>query len=348
MRDQKSNLKQEVLENAKRFEFFEIARALNLLVNRSKDPTNIERPLSLRFRSAATKNFPSGEVQQLTQEGDLIELYTNVIGLFGPTGVLPHHDKDMVAGGQANRLMQDFLDIFNSRIIVLFFEAWKANRQDVLLEMFRRDISSREDSCTMALLSICGLGLESTRAQHLFSDEVFASSAGLLSRNIRSASAIRRCVENQFKVPVKVREFVEERVYLPRAIQTRLQPTEGYNILGRTAVVGESVLAHRQRFEVRLGPLEREDFDSLCPYGEDKGTGSVPDNIAFQRLVDLIKAILKRPLDFDIRFQVKPEAVSATQLGSTRLGFDSWVISEPTEHKRDDTIKRFTWDVSVN
>ena len=364
MRDKKLNLKQEILENASRFEFFEAARILKLLEKSSQQSSAPTKPVQpaddseetavdsqafrVRFRSAASKIFPAGEVRKLEQHDNVIELFTNVIGLFGPAGVLPHQDKDLVTGGEPNLLLRDFLDIFNTRIISLFFEAWKANRQDILLEMFQRKISKREDACTLMLLSVCGLGLSSTRNQHLFPDDVFAASAGLLSRNVRSASAIRRCVANQFNVPVVVKEFIGERLYLPRRIQTRLMPLEqGFNALGKTAIVGQSVISHRQRFEIRLGPLDRDEFKSLCPYEtRDLEKKIITNNIAFRRLVDLIKSIQGRPLDFDIRFRVKPEAVSQTRLGSTRLGFDSWVISQPTTKIREDTVKRFTWDVS--
>lgn len=382
MRDKKPNLRQEVLEHATRFEFFEAARILRLIEGNESEnqqpvdgpdspesssaDVNADGPMKVRFRSSATKNFPAGEIQKLESLPPQVDLFTNVIGLFGPTGVLPHHDKDLVSGGQASFLLRDFLDIFNTRIIDLFFDAWKANRQDILLEMFQRKIAEREDACTMMLLSVCGVGLPQTRDQHLFPDEVFAASAGLLSRNVRSASAIHRCIANQFNVPVQVREFIGERVYLPRKIQTRLStPTqEGYNVLGKTAIVGESMMVHRQRFEVQLGPLSRDEFQSLCPYQTRSSENQiVKDNIAFRRLVDLIKSIQGRPLDFDIRFHVRPEGVSQARLMSfqeqpsdaaiglgasnaTRLGFDSWLTSKPTTQSRDDTVKRFTWDLS--
>lgn len=348
MRNKRLNLKQEVLQHAERFEFFEAARLLHIIASESTEQTSEEQ--EIRFRSAATKSFPVGEVQKLIQTGNKIELYTNVIGLFGPTGVLPHQDKDLVCGGEPSLLLRDFLDIFNARIITLFFEAWKTNRQDVLLEMFRRNISKREDSFTLMLLSVCGVGLPQTRNQHRFPDEVFAASSGLLARNVRSASAIRRCVAGQFNVPVLVKEFIEERLYLPRNIQTHLSAgSMGHNALGKTAIVGESVPAHRQRFEVQLGPLSRSEFDSLCPF-DSPGLGKqiVEQNVAFRRLVDLIKSILGRPLDFDIRFQVDPEAVSPSKLGTTRLGFDSWVISKPSQDTRDDTVKRYAWDMTPN
>lgn len=331
MRDKNPSLSERLHEHPERFEFFEAARILKLL--RASKPDDSTR---LEFRTAPTKSFPAGEVLTLEDEGYAIRLVTQVIGLFGPAGVLPHADKDLVVGGSANILLRDFLDVFNARIIELFYEAWKLNRHDVSFEMFRRNVDKREDGFTLMLLSFCGVGLESVRNQREFPDEVFASASGLLSRNIRSASAIRRCISSQFHLPVKVNEFIQERLFLDKGIQTRLDGFfEGYNALGKTALLGERVDSHRQRFEVSLGPLSQTEFHSLCPHG---------NNVAFRRLVDLIKGILGRPLDFDIRFCVKSEAVSPARLGGTRLGFDSWVLADSEENDRDDPVKRTYWD----
>ena len=346
MRDQKITLKQEISDNASRFEFFEAARTMLLLTKSPLDgPGGHDNPV-LRFRSSATKNFPSGEVQDLKREDGLMKLFTHVIGLHGPTGVLPHQDRDMVSGGEPNILMRDFLDIFNSRAITLFFRAWLSNRHDISLEMHRRGIYKDEDAFSKALLSLCGLGLPSTRNQRSFSDDVFAGSVGLLSRPVRSASAIRRCIAAQFGVEVEIIEFIEERIHLPRKIQTRLEGLgTGHNVLGRSAIAGTSVPAHRQRFEIRIGPLTRTEFELLCPFDDQDGQdNATPQNIMFRRLVDLIRSILGRPMDFDVRLEVQAEAVQPTQLGKTRLGFDSWVCSTPSDRPRRDTVKRFNWD----
>lgn len=347
MRDQKTNLKKRVLDQAERFEFFEIVRRLRLIAAESASH-NPPSPLSIRFRSSATRNFPAGEIHQLLRAGNDVELVTNVLGLFGPTGVLPHHDKDLVSGGEPNMLLRDFLDIFNNRLIGLFFEAWQANRLDILLEMFQRGVSEREDASTMMLLAICGRGLPQTRQQHRFPDDVFAGSAGLLSRSVRSSNAIRRCLAGQFDVPVKICEFVEDRLYLPREIQTSLTTrTQGHNQLGRTAIAGRSMVVHNKRFEVQLGPLTRDQFDALCPFADDESNRQIPRNDAFLRMVDLIQSILDRPIDYDIRLIVEADAVLPARLGETQLGFDSWVISKPADTTRDDPVRRFRWDQDV-
>ena len=345
MRDAKTSLKNEVLENATRFEFFEAARSLLLMTQEPPDgPGEATNPL-LRFRSSATKNFPSGQIEKLDQSEGVMELYTHVIGLFGPSGVLPHPDRDMVAGGEPNVLMRDFLNIFNSRIITLFFHAWLANRYDVGLELHRRDVYGVEDAFSMILFSLCGMGLPSTRGQRLFSDDVFASSAGHISRPIRTASSIQRCLHAQFGVEIEVVEFVEEQLHLPVRIRSRIGSFQGaHNILGDSAIVGEFVPAFRQRFEVRIGPLDRDEFESLCPF-DDESSDKISRNFRFKRLVEMTRSILGRPLDFDVRLTVKPEAVSPAKLGETRLGFDSWVCSERETNERADTLRRFRWDM---
>ena len=146
MWDTKSNLKQELLDRPQRFEFFEAARWLTILARQEAsaevvpapaapeadteedDKPQAAAPTSVRFRTAATGNFPAGEVEKLEQTEQQYQLFTHVIGLFGAAGVLPHQDKDLVSGGEPSLLLRDFLDMFNSRIIELFFEVWQANR----------------------------------------------------------------------------------------------------------------------------------------------------------------------------------------------------------------------------
>ena len=344
MRDAKTDLKSEILENSTRFEFFEAARSLLLITQNPPDGPGESVNPQLRFRSSAAKNFPAGQVEKLEQNEGMMELYTHVIGLFGPSGVLPHPDRDMVSGGEPNVLMRDFLNIFNSRIITLFFHSWLTNRYDVGLELHRRDIYADEDAFSMILFSLCGMGLPSTRGQRLFSDDVFASSAGHISRPIRTASSIQRCLHAQFGVEVEVVEFVEEKLHLPEPIRTRIGSLKGaHNALGDSAIVGESVPAFRQRFEVLLGPLDRDEFESLCPF-DAESSDKVTQNFRFKRLVEMTRSILCRPLDFDVRLKVTPEAVVPARLGQTRLGFDSWVCSKPETNERMDTLKRFKWD----
>ena len=81
----------------------------------------------------------------------------NFIGLIGPLGVLPHalHRTDRGAPVCARcRTLRDFLDIFNHRMISLFYRAWEKYRFPVAYERGGR----RTDRFTGYLLDLIGLG----------------------------------------------------------------------------------------------------------------------------------------------------------------------------------------------
>lgn len=330
MRDQTTNLKSLILGRPNRFEFVQATRWLRLLCSSTS--------LDLRFRAAATKSFPDGEIENIDVEGNKLQLFVNFLGLVGPCGVLPHTDKDLVSGAQADRGLKGFLDVFDNRLISLFYEVWCKNRHEIALEAYRRGVREGEDTSTLVLMSLCGRGIPAIRDQCEFSDDVFPALAGLLSRNVRTSDAIAKCVFTQFRLPVKINEFIKERKTLPEEIRTRIGSERGkYNQLGSTAYVGQYTDAHKERFEVEIGPLSKSEFHSYCPYGT---------NERFRKLVDLVLVTLGRTLDVDVRFHVHQEAVESTVLGKNRLGYDSWVLSEPSSRSRKDPVKRFCWNYS--
>lgn len=328
MWDQNSTLEQELLDSAHSFEFFEAARIAELICDQHR---------SLRFRTSSSKGYPAGEVADLQESDDGIEIVANVIGLFGPAGVLPHADKDIVSGGDPNEYLRGFLDVFNERVIRLFYDAWKLNRIDVSFEMFQRKVHEKEDSAAIFLLSLCGLGIPTVRNQRLVPDDFFSGMVGQLCGNTRSANSIARCVAVRAGVPASLREFVKETISIPSRLQTRLGVGESRE-LGRTASVGSTVASHRNRFEIRLGPLSKADLRRLSPHDP---------NSSYAELVDLVRAVMTTPYDFDFRFVVEKEAVSRTQLGSSCLGFDSWVLAGKSEEDRDDPVKRYKWQTAT-
>ena len=363
MRNSNSNLDRELAETAGKFQFFEMIR----LLYRVQADAKGSQEFRIKYRKAPTKSFPAGEIQGAVFNKDVVELSTNVIGLFGAGGILPYVDKDLVDGRDSNELLKDFLDVFNGRIIEMLGEAWKKNRPAYGYE-FAKLGDTKQDVCMKMSLAISGV--EAQTSNMTVPVDTYVPSTGLLCRRIVTASGIERFLGGQFDFPISVKEFCKSKLHLSAHSRSRLpllldakriakenkglaenaenrfvedadkRLTDANNLLGETAMLGGSVTGFSQRFEIKIGPLNKNEFQSMCPFGQHR---------VFSRFVELVRTSLSHPLDFDVRLVAQPEAVlaSSLQLNSrkaTRLGFDSWLCSRAIAETRQDSIKRFYWD----
>src|SRR4029077_1035792 len=85
------------------------------------------------------------------------------MGLTGPSGMLPRHYTELLIRlekeekGPERCALRDWFDLFNHRIISLFYRAWEKYRFYIPYE--RKEYSLGEpDAFTRALLSLIGLG----------------------------------------------------------------------------------------------------------------------------------------------------------------------------------------------
>src|SRR5439155_23034509 len=133
--------------------------------------------------------FPASEIQDLELPGaGPGRLRVNFMGLIGPLGVLPYHYTLLVTERlrARDRALQSFLDIFQHRIISLFYRAWEKHRLTVGYERDRRD------RVTEHLLDLVGLGLAGHRNRMPVPDETFIFYAGALAPQPRSAVALQQ------------------------------------------------------------------------------------------------------------------------------------------------------------
>ena len=109
------------------------------------------------------------------------------MGLTGPLGVLPHAYTEML---MARRRAGDptasaFLDLFNHRMISLFFRAWEKYRPALARER------GEEDPLARCLYSLIGLGIAPLRDRHEFPDAALLFHAGAFAQRRRPAVGAR-------------------------------------------------------------------------------------------------------------------------------------------------------------
>jgi type VI secretion system protein ImpH len=173
-------IEQHLYEEGYAFDFFQAVRLLRRLapercsVGLSGPPTKE----IVRFRAHPSLAFPASSVYEILRaERDRPPLLTvTFLGLTGPSGVLPRHYTEMLLRldrdlkGPEKHALRDFFDLFNHRLVSLFFRAWEKYRFWVAFERSaaRRDeeaSAAEPDLFPFAVFSLIGLGTAGLRGR---------------------------------------------------------------------------------------------------------------------------------------------------------------------------------------
>ncbi len=347
-------------EEAYRFEFFQ---AVRLLQRWAADTTEEEsgqgrRPVgedyapqqeAVRFRALPSQSFPSGPISEIRRPlaetpadeplGPPPEMITAFMGLTGPNGVLPQHYTSLLIERvrEKDYALRDFLDLFNHRVISLFYRAWVKYRFPVAYERSETaEGVSGEDLFTSCLYCLLGLGTDGLRGRLEFDDEATLFYGGLFARGPRAAVSLERMLGDYFQLPAQVRQFQGQWLYLSREDQSSLPcprwPRGQNTHLGGDLIVGERVWDVEGKFRVRLGPLKYEDF---CRF--------VPSGAALRPICQMLRLYAGPQFDFDVQPVLEAAEVPWCRLGSqktdaSRLGWNTWIRSRTPDHDVSDAV----------
>jgi type VI secretion system protein ImpH len=317
-------------------EFFQAVRLLERL-HPDREPVGgfgaPEREV-VRFTVPPSLAFPASEVQELEwPDSRTPKLAVNFMGLTGPLGVMPLSYTLRVAERQRahDHALREFLDLFNHRLLSLFYRAWEKYR---FLVGYERD---GRDRFTEHLLDLIGLGGESLRNRLPMRDEALVFYAGLLSLRTRPAAALRQLLEDYFGVPVEVEQFIGGWYSLDDESQCRLDEDslDASGQLGLGAVVGDAVWDQQSRVRLRLGPLTREQYDDFLPTGG-----------AFAPLGALARFYAGEQFDYEVRLVLAREEVPPCTLApddsAPPLGWSTWLGNPMPGRDPDDTVLALT------
>jgi type VI secretion system protein ImpH len=310
-----------------RFEFFQAVRLLERLHPNLKPVGRHEHPRDevARFRTHVSMAFPASEVYDVAaatepaEEGPLPPtMWVTFMGLAGSLGVLPRNWTQMLSDpaqkGQTAAL-RDFLDIFNHRLISLFYRAWEKYRFPIAYER------QAADSFTQYLYCLIGMGTRGLQRRLGVSDEILLYYAGLLSQRPRSAAALEGVLQDYFNVPVAVEQFTGQWFLMNVDALTSLGAGGQNNQLGVNAALWERIWDPQARFRVKLGPLTYPQFQDFLPTSD-----------AYRHVVELTRFFVGEELSFEVQPVLRADQVPWCALGvnqSTRLGWGMWLKTEP-------------------
>jgi type VI secretion system protein ImpH len=314
------------------FQFFQAVRLLEKLLPERTAVGKFAHPANevARFGANASLAFPASQIQTLEGlDGGPTKLTVNFMGMTGPEGVLPNPYTSLIIERlrASDTTLRDYLDIFNHRIISLFYRAWRKYRFDVAGEIDEGNRFSRE------LLSLVGLGTDGLQDRQSVPDDAFVYYAGLLGQHARSAQALRQILTDYFDVPVEIEQFAggwynlasDNQCYLADSMRDSEQ-------LGFGAIVGDAVWNQQSKIRVVLGPLSVKRYLDFLPTGK-----------CWQPLHAWVRFFSNDELDFEVKLILEREEVPACVLGDEeasgpQLGWLSWMKSAPFARDPDDTV----------
>ena len=315
------------------FEFFQAVRILERLRPDRSDVGRFVDPATevVRFTVPANLAFPPSEIATLELPDDgPATLCVNFMGLTGPLGVLPYEYTLLVAERLRSRdhALGTFLDIFNHRLISLFYRAWQKTRVTVCYEKATDDRLSRH------LLDFVGLGTDVEHHGLTPLQRTLLFYVGLLAPQARGAESLERLLEDIFDVPVHVEQFVGGWYDLPLPDQCAVGDEQDYSTqLGLGAVAGDQVWDQQTRARIRLGPMSAERYADFLP------TGS-----AHALLRWLVRFFSRGAFDFEVQLVLARDQVAGCVLGEPGeqrqpLGWATWIrTTKPFVRDPDETV----------
>ncbi|MEG2030181.1 MAG: type VI secretion system baseplate subunit TssG [Janthinobacterium sp.] len=283
----------------------------------------------VRFDNSVSLAFPASQIEALATGGiedaeELLQallsgrlpqlhLTPTFMGFLGNQGVLPSHYSERIAAHQYDgheHSARAFLDLFSSRALTLFYQAWNK---------YRLEHPPLRDLFLSRLLALAG-------CHPGVADETIGLYSGLLQQTHISSLVMQRMLADHFGVPFHIAEATGAMTPLAPREQTALGGANA--VLGRRAIVGERCRRPDLAARVRIGPLTARQHAGFLPDG--------PAGVQLKHLLQLFGQPLLR---YDIVLVLRASDVHGLTLAAAQqygLGRNSFLGTQPAPLPRDD------------
>jgi len=303
------SLEQELFTDSCEFEFFQAVRLLHLLLSDRPDVGGIARPAEepVRFKARQSLEFQASSIHALTAEADPPRMIVAFMGLTGVQGVLPHfYTEHILARAQAKDFaMAEFFDLFNHRLLSLFYRAWEKHHFPVRYQL--AEARNQSDDFTEYLFDWIGMGTAGLRGRMAVPDRALIRYAGLIGQRPACAIALGAILRDHFGVAVEIEEFLGVWHPLQERHRSDLTGAGANNCLAGGAIAGDAVWDPQAGFRVRVGPLHLEEYLDF-----------LPGKTAAAQLQDLVRFYVGPAQQFDVQLLLLAGEVPWPRLGDPR------------------------------
>jgi type VI secretion system protein ImpH len=339
------------------FEFFQAARLLARLFPNRKAVGSTAKPGEefARFTTYANGGdfrqsqlamaFPASavhDIRRVLDSSQPAQMIVAFMGLTGTQGVLPlcYTEQILEHKAEKDNALAAFLDLFNHRLVSLFYRAWEKHRPAVLYEMAAAR-KQQPDPLTQYLFDLIGMGTAGLRGRIGIRDESLLLYAGLIAQRPHSATALRGILRDYFAVPVEIDQCVGSWYELEDADRCYLSSESERNQLGVGAFIGDEVWDQQARFRIRVGAVGLERFKEY-----------LPDSPAMAKFVGFTRFLIGQSMVFDVQVYLLAAEVpycrlddegfdASTRSDSARLGWMGWLKTSTFAMDAGDAVS--TW-----
>lgn len=306
-----------------RFGFFQAVRLL-YSANGFDGRGTGSRPGPLRFTTPASLAFPPSELNSI-ETGDInTRVCVNFMGLTGPSGVLPRTYTELLIARKTHRdrSAQEFLDVFNHRLVSLFWLAWAKHRPEIGRQF------GFQNSVLRYLEYVVGLGTPALQARLHPNRRVAQKTrelpgaalvyfSGLVAQRPHGERAIAQVVSAVVGAPVQAAGCLGTWQTISDDARTRLG-REAHR-LGHGCVLGSRYWDRQTTLRLTIGPLDRTRFNTLLPRGPRLGD-----------VIELTRFLTGLAIDLRVRLSLRADQVPPLRLGARdhdrpQLGWNTWL-----------------------
>lgn len=332
-------------QNPFRYAFVPAVRLLEQAAAGADDGARAKNPVArytppatevVRFHSTQSFSFPAAELGAVDdRQGPATaqwHMHVNFMGATGSGGVMPFHYTELVLKRLKlkDRSLTEFLDLFNHRLISLFYQASIKYRLPIACE---RAAHQGTDTYTKSLLALIGLGTSGLNRRLATPDQALLYYAGLLTKRVRSVDGLKQILSHLFSLPVEIREFIGQRQELIDDVRTRLPgpmvPRGQNNQLGKTVMLGRKGWFSQGKIRIVLGTLTKEQIAALAP--------GMP---TLKALDQVVRLFINDEYDHDyvmrLRHRDVPRPMRLSAAQPPKLAWDSWLATAVAPPAPDD------------
>lgn len=328
---------QQLLDAPQRFECFQALRLLLAWLAEHGIDEHTALAKIMRFDNSVSLRFPASQIEALTTNGiddadallqallsghlQHIHLTPAFMGLLGCQGSLPSHYSERIAAHQHSERdtsARAFLDLFSSRAVTLFYQAW---------QKYRIEQAGHSGAFLSRLLDLAACQPGQDQGQDQGQDEAaIGLYSGLLQQRNISSIVMARILSDHFGVPCHIDEATGAMDALAPREQTALGMANA--VLGQRATIGERCRRPDLAVRLRLGPLTAQQHANFLP--------RAPGSEALRHMLMLFGQSLVR---YQIVLVLRASEVRGLALTSAPqggLGCNSFLSAAASPRDRDD------------